>query len=547
LSLIDGAGADRTSRRGASALPVGSIAFLIGVWLWLAFSSGSRLAGQWLLPVLVLALFGLVVAILIAYPRPPRQLSLAVIGLLGSYSVWAGASMLWGVSTGRSWLEAGRTFAYLLVLALALTYFTASSARAAFRYLLLAAAFIVLALCLWRLWSTTDLPGLFASNRLSFPAGQPDNAAAVFLVSFWPLMWLASGPKERAPIRGAALGLATGLLGLAVLTHSRSATWSMAVTALLMFLLSPARLRLLLYILVPAMFMAYAFPQLNKYWVEGPGALAGGPAARTLVVAALAAASIGMILSLLEKWVRVSGRMKAIFGTVILTACVAGLVYGAVDLTTHARDPFGWISQAWREFTIDGSGPMAAPSNVPGQPHSATLAVLGGTDIVGRVLALGGVLLATGGILWPRFASGWGQTRQSRHQSHPGANAQAVPPHVPSRWGTDPRVYGWEMALVVGAAYLFIHTNVQWLWRLPGMSIPAVLMLAAAVAAVDARAGLMWPRANSQLRWKGRRRESDANHFLSQEPLSRAFRFGLIVLSILVLLLAGLAFSSVRI
>ena len=93
----------------------------------------------------------------------------------------------------------GRAFAYLLVLALALAYFTASPARVAFRYLLLAAAFIVLAICSWRLWSTTDLPGLFASNRLAYPAGHPDNAAAIFLVPFWPIMWLASGPKSRLP------------------------------------------------------------------------------------------------------------------------------------------------------------------------------------------------------------------------------------------------------------------------------------------------------------------------------------------------------------
>ena len=108
-------------------------------------------------------------------------------------------------------------------------------------------------------------------------------------------------------------------------------------------------------------------------------------------------------------------------------------------------------------------------------------------------------------------------------------------------------VYGWEMALLVGAAYWFIHANIQWLWKLPGMSIPAVLMLAAAVAAVDARAGLMWPRVSSRLRWRARSRGPGAGESSSHEPLSRAFRIGLIVLSAVVLLLAGLAFLTIQI
>ena len=141
-----------------------------------------------------------------------------------------------------------------------------------FRYLLMAAAFVLLAVCVWQLWSTDNIAGLFIENRFSYPVSYPNNAAALFLVAFWPLMWLAAGPEERAPVRGVALGLATGLLGLAIMTQSRGAIWSLAITLVLTFIVSPARLRTLFYLMVPALLMVYEFPNLNRYWLEGPEA-----------------------------------------------------------------------------------------------------------------------------------------------------------------------------------------------------------------------------------------------------------------------------------
>jgi hypothetical protein len=106
------------------------------------------------------------------------------------------------------------------------------------------------------------------------------------------------------------LGLATGLLGLAVMTQSRGAAWSMAVTLVLMFALCPGRLRLLFYLVVPGFLMVYAVPQLSQYWTLGPETLEGAMAARVLTVVVIAAGFIGMILALLEGWIRVSRRMK---------------------------------------------------------------------------------------------------------------------------------------------------------------------------------------------------------------------------------------------
>ncbi len=186
------------------------------------------------------------------------------------------------------------------------------------------AAFVLLAVCIWRLWSADSIAGLFIDNRLAYPVSYTNNAATLFLVAFWPLMWLAAGREERAPVRGVALGLATGLLGLAIMTQSRGAIWSLAITLVLTFIVSPTRLRTLFYLIVPALLMVYAFPHLNRYWLEGPDVVGGGVGARTLFVASIIAAFIGMILALLERWVQVSRTMKAIFGTVILVGVAGG-------------------------------------------------------------------------------------------------------------------------------------------------------------------------------------------------------------------------------
>ena len=81
--------------------------------------------------------------------------------------------------------------------------------------------------------------------------------------------------------------------------------------------------------------------------------------------------------------------------------------------------------------------------------------------------------------LWPRLRSGWDGLRRETH---------------PSLWGADPRLYAWETILVVAVLYWVIHGSVEWLWHMPGVSLPAVLMLALGVASVDARADALRAR-----------------------------------------------------
>lgn len=646
MSSTDSTAPETGERPRVDRIWVAPVALLFGLWLWLAFSSGGYIAGQWLPSSLALGLFGLVVALLVAYPRRPRQLSMVLLGLFACYSLWVALSAFWAASTTRVWMESGRTFSYLLVFTLALMYLTAPAARRAFRYLLVAACFLILALCVWKLWSADIVTTLFSYNRFYYPVRYPNNAGALFLVGFWPLLWLAAGPEERAPVRGVALGIATGLLGLAILTQSRGALWSLALSVVFVFVISPARMRTFVYLLVPALLMAYEFPTLNRYWLEGPEAVGGAVGARTLTVAVVTAAFIGMILALLEKWIKVGRRTKTIIGAITLVAVVAGSVYGSFALTKDVGGPFKWTSQTWRQFTgqdapesesagdsrftyLSSSGRVdiwrvawesfeetpwlgvgadnfvfqydrlrSIETMKPRQAHSLGLQVLGETGLVGGVFVFGGILLALGGILWPRCTAGWlgaratwlrRRTKDTEPKQSGGLTQAGAPPQNEAealaqggvatrwcnpRWGDRPLVYGWEMALLSGITYWFIHANVDWLWQMPGVSIPALLFLAAAVASVSARVDVLWPRVNRWLRigatpasrgpiteepsettgqakltYRQRRairRRRSLERMLPPGVLSPVFKALLVTLSLIVIIAAGLPYLSLQ-
>jgi hypothetical protein len=545
-----GKGAEGEGRLGVLGTRAAPLVALLAVWVWMAFSSGGYVARLWLPGSLVLGLLGLVVSCLVIYPRRPRQLSLAVLACFAVYAIWIASSTIWSLSSAGAWLEAERTFTYLLFFSLALVFLAHRGVRVAFRYLLLSACLVIVLLAIIRIWSAADLAPLFFDNRFTYPIGYHNGAAALYLIAFWPLLWLATDHRERAPVRGLALGVCTALLGLAFMTQSRGAFWSLGITLLITFVISPTRLKTLLYLIVPALLMVWAIPNLNQYWAMGAAGLSGDVAGRTTLVIMVTAAFIGMIMALLEHWVGVSKRMRLIFGVVVLLAAAAAITYGTVTLTKDAGGPIQWVSKTWQQFTNDqmtsgdqGPGSSESPStrlfllsnsgridlwrvawldfkNSPAigvgasgfvftydrlrhiqggvlHPHSWELQILSETGVVGGVFCFGGVLLVLGGLLWPRCAAGWQGARGSWLRSRRRESAETeLPPSAgsQSRWGSDPRAYGWEMALLAGVLYLLIHGSVEWIWQIVGVAIPALLLAAAGLSEVDARAGSMWPR-----------------------------------------------------
>ena len=137
-------------------------------------------------------------------------------------------------------------------------------------------------------------------------------------------------------------------------------------------------------------------------------------------------------------------------------------------------------------------------------------------------------------------------------------------------------VYGWQMALLSAMAGWFVHANLVQIWQYAGITVPVLLLLAAALSATDGRAGVLWPSLRARLRrrqdgqpdpgetqqegaehqgaddyrrtpTRSARNKERRGHFLRgrlrpEGLLSEGFRVGLIVLSAAVLILAASAY-----
>ncbi len=532
---------DRLTRLTLSSAP---LAGLFVLWLWSVFSAGGFQADHWLPLALVVGLFGLVVSAFGAFQVRLGGIGLVVAVLFGAYLAWVGASTAWAGSADRVWLETARTGFLLLIFVLALLYLADPGAKKSFQYLLFTSAAIILVASLVRLWTAPSIGQLFIDNRLVWPVSYPNNAAALFLLPFWPLLWMAATSSNPLWLRAHALGLATGLSGLVIMTQSRGAVYSLAISLVVMFLISPIRLRTFVYLCVPALFLLYQFPILNQYWTLGPVAIGGAPGARTLLVASAAATCAGTLIALLERRVPKGPNAKRLCGTIVLVAVAATALWGTVVATKDVGGPAGWVSESWRRFTgaqattvpeepahssrftiVSSSGRveiwrvawdsfLSSPLTGVGadnfvfqfdkykpqeavdaqHAHSIELQLLGETGIVGGLLGLGAVLISLAALLRGRLygsrrtlISAWRSCRNRLPERPSLGHLRSEHETGSSEPAPDGTRWGWEMALVAALAYWVIHASVDWLWQMAAVAVPALLFLAAGLANVGTR------------------------------------------------------------
>ncbi len=151
-------------------------------------------------------------------------------------------------------------------------------------------------------------PGLFNRGRLDQPLGYVNGQAAAFAVALWP----ALGAAERAHRRSVAvLGIGVGSLGLSmvVLTQSRGALVALAVSAAVIVVAVPGRLKRVILLAVLLGGLALVWSRLSG--VSGSFSDATGvsqdasrAAARAAIGAAVMAALLWAGVVLLEPTVR---------------------------------------------------------------------------------------------------------------------------------------------------------------------------------------------------------------------------------------------------
>ena len=485
------------SDRAATPVPLGTLLLVVvGVLLGISpFFGGYYDSSYWVPASLALA----AVVAAAAMARPPSLTRAAVVALaaLGALGAWALASLLWADSIQQAVLEGNRLLGYALLLA-ALLLAMRVRARAIWAFAAVAGAALVVAADSLVHMLGSDATGAFVAGRLDAPLGYVNGQASFYLIALW--ICLAAAEQRRRPLVAGAGLAATTLLGcFLVLSQSRGVTLAAAVTVVLVLALVPGRLRRAWALLTVGAGVAAATPVLVDVYASRAGGVDGSAAHAAGRAALIAAAVTGLVWWAASLAVARSGpRLAALRRT---AAAAVGVVLAAgalVALASHATvretisDQYSaFVKQrvepqesasvgdssrlvtgagnrydywriawnAWEDEPLAGTGAGAyqeryflkrATTESIRQPHSLGLQTLSELGIVGATLLL--VLLGTLG------AGAWRVARSARGAGE--ARFVAV-------------------AAIGSLTAWLVHTSVDWIHLLPGLTGIALIAAAA--------------------------------------------------------------------
>jgi len=221
-------------------------ALLAAVLAGVAFLArgGTELGRTTAAEIMVVAVgAGLVVAALVSRRRGPVHGAAPLIGL-GALAVFTALSVGWSVVPDLSFVEAGRSFAYLAVFAGAVAgaRLAPTASPVVLRGVLLAAVAVCAYGLISRVWPASLAENEFYA-RLGQPFGYWNAVGAVAAIGVVPALWL--GARRPGPMLERSLAFpACGVLLLTLLlTQSRGALAAVAIGAVVWFALVPLRLR----------------------------------------------------------------------------------------------------------------------------------------------------------------------------------------------------------------------------------------------------------------------------------------------------------------
>ncbi|HEX4625176.1 MAG TPA: O-antigen ligase family protein [Solirubrobacteraceae bacterium] len=498
----------RTARvvvAGLLGLGCGISAFLesyyaIGAWGWIG-----------------LGLLAAALAFVVGATAPRgRAFWLAVGGLVALWA-WAVLSSTWAESSSAALLTANRWLVYAAFLVVA-TYLLRDRPAAIAMVAGVGAGGVVTVGYLAIELLGYGGPGDFVSRRLADPIGYPNALGTYLLVgAFWPAVAMAERARPL-PLSALSAGVASLASSLMVLTQSRGVAVAAGASIIVVLGVIPGRVSRAWLLVLVAGGLAVAAPTLLDVY-----STAGGnrpPAARTqsavhvaLGVAAAVALVWGAGLVVLRS---APERAKAMLATVgrggIVVVAVAAVVVLIVfsgrigdaisrqyDIFTHpgqstadtagstsarlvsgAGNRYDFWRVAWHDFTDApllgvgaGNYPVSyfrARATIEDirQPHSVELQALGELGLVGGLALL---LFVVGVVM--------------------GLVARRAPSRI------DPTARALTVAAAGGCVGWFVHTSVDWMQLMPGLT--GIALSGAAVLVSDEAQGglrrrlLPWP------------------------------------------------------
>lgn len=457
---------------------------LIGLPTVLAFFSGGFFDEPRLIAALVAWALVLVTALVAPHPLPSSTLGrLALLGL-ALLCAWTALSLLWAPIGGRAQDDLQRVLLYLGASTAALALLRDAVAHRWLEPGLALGAFVVAAYGL----SERLLPGLIELDRSNQSAGRLEqpltywNAYGIVAAVGLVLAVRVAGDPERGRLTRSIMAGAAVPLGLGVyLSFARGALAAAALGLLVLVALAPAArpmLRSALTVVVAtaaAALVAGRFPTVESLAERDSGD--GLVMLVVLVVLTVAAALVAPTTSrrrLSLPSVPVS-RPATLAGVVLLVLVIGGLVLVAFEGKPEGASPVAGADPA-RLGSIDtnryrywevaatsftehplrglGSGGFASewlrePDRVDasGDAHSLYLETAAELGVVGLACLL-------------LFVGGAGACLVRLYRSEPAA----------------------ATGLAAGLAAWSFHAGLDWDWEMPAVTLPALLLAAAAVA-----------------------------------------------------------------
>jgi tetratricopeptide (TPR) repeat protein len=425
---------------GAPALPSQLIA--VAVLLVLVASEAGYGDTNW--PPAALLLLGLLVVtgVVVGIPRRPGTLQLAGLGLFAAYAAWSFLSITWAGVAADAWEAADRTSGYLVLMALFLLWPPgARGVRLLLAFFSLGVAAIGVVELLRA--DAAAAPGTFFIDvRFAEPAGYINANVAMWSLGLFGCVATAAVPRAHPALRGAALGGATLLAGLALLGQSRGWVFALPLALLVLLAISPDRLRVTLgSILIALALLPIRQTLLDVHDRYSPARLDGllSDATAALMLVTVLVGVLAALWAFAERRAPpdegTRRRLARGTGALLVALALGGSVIGLATVD----DPTGRLSDTWSEFkqgysdeppsesesrfasagsnrydfwTVAWNGFEDEPirglgaenfqrlylregrsTEKPRYPHSLELEVLSGLGIVGALL-LGGAFLA---------------------------------------------------------------------------------------------------------------------------------------------------------
>ncbi|MFL5920685.1 MAG: O-antigen ligase family protein [Gaiellaceae bacterium] len=486
-------------RDAAAARSLPAVALLAATAVLAWAETGSIDAADWLLyAILAALLLALVLAVGVA-AVPPRA-ALVGLGALVLLAVWQAISAAWSPLPSFARDDALLTLFYVAAFAVALL-----TVRGHTEGLIVIAAVAALggglavATALAIRYGSDPSTYFVGDGRLAWPVTYPNGDAAIFLIGLWPAIVLAAERRLPSLLRGLALGTATGALAAWLLTQSKGGGVGLAASAIVVFAVTPQRLRLLVPAAIAAALVGPQFGPLTAPFNAGNGfAEVARHGAFTLLWLVAAAIAAGTAYAVLDRRIDVSERTRRIAQVAVAALVVAAAVAAVAAFFASVDHPRGFAADKWDAFKhlprteqaqthfvslgsnrydfwrvallefrdhplagigARGFGPAylveGRSSETPARAHSVELDALSELGVPGLLLLVAGL----GGPLVVCF-------RRLRVREPTATAAFAA------------------------AAYWVVHASGDWNWTIPALGLPFFVLLGAGAAG---RAGSLRP------------------------------------------------------